>query len=65
MPKFLVEHAFGKEYFERPEAKWSKEFAEGAKPVKASLSGDAYWIRSYIVPETGKLYCEYDGKDVE
>jgi hypothetical protein len=34
-----------------------------AKAVKANSSADAYWIRSWYVPEEGKFYCEWDAKD--
>ena len=61
MPKFLVEHTFGKEFFEKSEA----EQAEGPKKLKPLLTADAYWVRSYMMPELGKLYCEWDGKDAE
>jgi len=34
------------------------------KAVKACCSADAYWIRSTVVPGAGKMYCEWDAKDV-
>jgi hypothetical protein len=34
-----------------------------ARAVKANSSADAYWIRSWYVPEEGKFYCEWDAKD--
>jgi len=36
-----------------------------AKAIKANLSPDAYWIRTVYAREEGKLYCEWDAKDVE
>jgi len=42
---------------------------EQAKPVaeavKANLTADAYWIRSWYVREEGKLYCEWDAKNTD
>ncbi|MBN1320832.1 MAG: DUF4242 domain-containing protein [Thermoleophilia bacterium] len=35
------------------------------KAVKAQCSADAYWLRSWYVPEQGKFYCEWDAKDAE
>jgi hypothetical protein len=35
------------------------------KAVKAQCSADAYWLRSWYVPEEGKFYCEWDAKDAE
>jgi hypothetical protein len=32
------------------------------KAVKASCTADAYWARSWYVPEEGKFYCEWDAK---
>jgi hypothetical protein len=54
MPKYLVEHTLEE-----------KGIADATKSVKASLSTDAYWIRSYVVSELGKVYCEWDAKDAE
>jgi len=61
MPKFLVEHTFGKEFFEMPQAGRDKNL----KAAKAALTTDAYWVRSYMVPELRKVYCEWDAKDAE
>lgn len=35
------------------------------RAVKANCSSDAYWVRSWYVPEEGKFYCEWDAKDVD
>ena len=35
------------------------------KAVKAQCSADAYWLRSWYVPEEGKFYCEWEAKDAE
>jgi hypothetical protein len=56
MAKFLVVHPVG-----------SNLDLEAATPVgkavKAQCSADAYWVRSWYVPEQGKFYCEWDAKD--
>ena len=31
--------------------------------VKANCTADAYWVRSWYLPEEGKFYCEWDAKD--
>jgi hypothetical protein len=36
-----------------------------AKSIKAHLTTDAYWRRSYYVPEAGALYCIWDATDAE
>jgi hypothetical protein len=58
MAKFLVVHPAGK-----------KLTVEAATPVgkavKANHTVDAYWVRSWYAREEGKLYCEWDAKDVE
>ena len=36
-----------------------------AKSIKAHLTADAYWRRSYYAPEAGALYCTWDAKDAE
>jgi hypothetical protein len=59
MAKFLVVHPVGTQDV--------PTFVETATPfakaVKANATLDAYWIRSWYVPEEGKLYCEFDAKD--
>ena len=58
MAKFLVVHPVGKEL--------TLEAATPvAKAIKANVTVDAYWVRSTYVREEGKLYCEWDAKDVE
>jgi hypothetical protein len=58
MAKYLAVHPMGKSLT-----------LESAKPlaeaVKANLTTDAYWIRSWYAREEGKLYCEWDAKDAE
>jgi hypothetical protein len=36
-----------------------------AQSIKARLTPDAYWIRSYYAPEAGALYCLWDAKDAQ
>jgi len=35
------------------------------RTVKANCTADAYWVRSWYVPEEGKFYCEWDAKDLD
>ena len=56
MAKFLVVHPVG--------SNLDLEAATPvAKAVKAQCSADAYWTRSWYVPEEGRFYCEWDAKD--
>ena len=58
MGKFLVVHPIG--------ANMDMDAATPVgKAVKAACSADAYWVRSWYVPEEGKFYCEWDAKDAE
>jgi hypothetical protein len=58
MGKFLVVHPVG--------ADMDMEGATPlAKAIKAKCTADAYWVRSWYVPEEGKLYCEWDAKDAD
>ena len=56
MAKYLAVHPMGKDLT-----------MEAAKPVaeavKANLTTDAYWIKSWYARQEGKLYCEWDAKD--
>jgi hypothetical protein len=36
-----------------------------AQSIKAHLTADAYWIRSWYAPDAGALYCLWDAKDAE
>ena len=58
MAKFLVVHPVGKEL----NVEAATPFA---KAVKANHTVDAYWIGSRYAREEGKLYCEFDAKDIE
>ena len=58
MPKFLAVHPVG--------AELTLEAGEPiAKAIKAGLNADAYWVSSVYAQEEGKLYCQWDAKDVE
>jgi hypothetical protein len=58
MAKFLLVHPVGKDV--------TMEAATPiAKAAKANSTVDAYWVRSWYAREEGKLYCEWDAKDVE
>jgi hypothetical protein len=60
MPKFLAEHTWREEFFKKPQAERDKDF----KVPKANSTTDAYWVKAYLVPELGKVYCEWDAKDI-
>jgi hypothetical protein len=56
MGKFVVVHPVG------------ADMSAGAagpvgKAVKSNCTADAYWVRSWYLPEEGKFYCEWDAKD--
>jgi len=58
VPKCLVVHVVGK--------KWKpKKNRSIAEAVKANVTRNAYWIKSWFVPGEGKLYCEWDAKNAE
>ena len=58
MAKFLVSHPVGKE-------QTLEAVTPAAKRLKAALTVDAYWIRSWYAREEGKIYCAWDAKDAE
>ena len=58
MAKYLVIHPLGTELT-------AESGAPIATAIKAHLNADAYWLRSVYAREVGKLYCEWDAKDVE
>ena len=58
MAKYLAVHPVGKKFT-------AESGTPFAKAAKANHTVDAYWIRSWYSQEEGKLYCEYDAKDVE
>ena len=58
MAKFLVVHLVGKELTMEAATPF-------VKAAKANHTVDAYWIGSRYAREEGKLYCEWDAKDVE
>jgi hypothetical protein len=36
-----------------------------AQAIKANVTADAYWRRSWYAPEAGALYCLWDATDAE
>ena len=58
MAKFLVIHPVGSDMT-------LEAGTPLAKSIKAHLTADAYWIRSYYAPEAGALYCIWDAKDAD
>lgn len=53
MTKFFVIHPVGSEMT-------LEAGTPMAKSIKSHLTADAYWRRSYYVPETGTMYCTWD-----
>ena len=58
MAKYLADQPVGNEFT-------AEQGTPFGKAAKANHTIDAYWIRSWYVQEEGKLYCEYDAKDIE
>ena len=58
MAKFLAVHPVGKELT-------MEAGSPTGKAVKANVSADAYWVRSWYLRDEGNLYCEWDAKDAE
>jgi hypothetical protein len=58
MAKFLVVHPVGSEMT-------LEAGTPIAQSIKAHLTADAYWRRSYYAPEVGALYCLWDATDAE
>ena len=42
-----------------------KEGEKAARAIKANCSADAYWIRSTLIQDDGKLVCDWEAKDPE
>lgn len=61
MGKFLVVHPVGTQEVD----KFVEAATPFAKAVKAKATTDAYYVRTWYVPEEGKAYCEFDAKDAE
>ena len=58
MAKYLVIHEVGKDL--------TVELGEPfAQAVKANHTVDAYWVKSFYLREKGKIYCEWDAKNVD
>ena len=58
MAKFLVIHPVGGEMT-------LEAGAPIAQSIKAHLTADAYWRRSWYAPEAGAIYCMWDATDAE
>jgi len=56
MAKFLVVHPVGSEMT-------MEAGIPTGRSIKAHLTVDAYWRRSYYAPEAGALYCIWDATD--
>ncbi|MFW9971638.1 MAG: nickel-binding protein [Candidatus Odinarchaeota archaeon] len=64
MPKFLVVHPMPRKVMEAmmelpPDE--NKQVIE----LRSHCSADAYWIRSWSIPDLEKLFCEWNAKDAE
>ncbi|TFG04597.1 MAG: DUF4242 domain-containing protein [Promethearchaeota archaeon] len=64
MPKYIVIHPMKRRALEGI-LKLAPEKNVVFKTLKSNCSEDADWIRSWIVPEQEKLYCEWNAKDPE
>jgi hypothetical protein len=56
MAKFLVVHPVGKEAT-------LEALTPAGIALKAIVTVDAYWVRSWYAREEGNAYCEWDAKD--
>jgi hypothetical protein len=64
VPKFIVIHTVPKEVLKEMSATPPKEMANLIK-LRSFCTFDAYWVRSWVALEQGKVYCEWDAKDAE
>ena len=64
MAKFLVIHTMPKEVLKEMSAIPPEEMADMIE-LRSFCTFDAYWVRSWVVLEQGKIYCEWDAKDAE
>jgi len=64
MPKFLVIHPSPKKFMEA-NLKMAPEENKLLIEFRSHCSNDAYWIRSFNVPELEKIFCEWNAKDAE
>ena len=64
MPKFLVIHPMPRKIMEAM-GEMPPEENKQVIELRSHCSLDAYWIRSWNVPEKERLYCEWDAKDVQ
>lgn len=64
MPKFLVIHPMPRKVMEAM-AEMPPEENKQVIELRSHCTADAYWIRSFGVPELEKLFCEWNAKDVE
>ena len=58
MSKFLVIHPVGSEMT-------LESGTPIAKSIKSHMTADAYWRRSYYVPDKGALFCIWDASSEE
>ena len=58
MAKFLAIHPVGSEMT-------VEAGTPMAQSIKAHLTADAYWSRSWYAPEAGALYCLWDAANAE
>ena len=64
MTKYIVTHPTNKRSLETM-IKMPIEKNVLFKNLKSNCTSDADWVRSWLVPEQEKLYCEWNAKDPE
>lgn len=64
MPKYFVIHPSDKKII-KGMVNLPPEKNQLFKQLKASCTSDADWIRTWAVPDQGKIYCEWEAKDPE
>ena len=64
MPKFIVIHTIPKKQIEQM-AEIPPEKNAMIINARKNQNFDAYWVRSWVVPDQDKLYCEWNAKDEE
>ena len=64
MPKFSAIHPSQKKIMEG-NLKLAPEQNKLLIEFRSHCSADAYWIRSWYVPELEKIFCEWNAKDAE
>jgi len=64
MPKFLVVHSVPRKALEQM-AEIPPEKNKMIIDARKACNFDAYWVKSWVVLDHEKLYCEWNAKDAE